>query len=315
MKVLAAPSAFAAISSDPLDTLRDHGFEVVPNPYGRRLTAGEVVEMARDCIGIISGLEPLTREVQQQLPSLRCISRSGRGLDTVDMAAAKELGIAVRRTTTAPVRAVAELTLGLILALLRGISRHDRRLHENTWKKESGWLLQGKVVGVVGLGHIGREVGKLMHCLGAVVLGTDPCGDQTWADEHGVTLVPFDRLLCESDILSLHLSRSAGEPTLIGRDELAAMKKGSFLLNLARGEAVDEPALVESLRSGKLAGAALDVFCLEPYSGPLAELDNVILTPHIGSNTRETKKRMELEAVRNLIEALRECRATGDRNL
>jgi D-3-phosphoglycerate dehydrogenase len=304
MKVLIGPSSFGRGGSQPLDLLHEHGCQVIMNPYGRQLTADEVVDLGQGCVGIIAGLEPLTADVIARLPKLRCISRSGVGLDNVDLEAALARRIVVRNTPDAPTRAVAELTLGLIIALLRRFPLADRNLRTGIWRKETGSLLLDRAVGIVGLGRIGRMVAEMLMVLGCTVCGTDPHPDQEWLAQHPVELLELAELLRRSDVVSLHAALPAGSKPLIAAPELALMKGSAVLLNLARGYVVDEEALYEALAEGRIAGAALDVFVEEPYHGRLTELDNVILTPHIGSNTRETKLVMETQAVRNLLEAL-----------
>ncbi|MGA9348252.1 MAG: phosphoglycerate dehydrogenase [Anaerolineae bacterium] len=304
MKVLIGPSSFGRGGSQPLDLLRERGYQVVMNPYGRQLTADEVVNLGQGCMGIIAGLEPLTTEVIAQLPDLRCISRSGVGLGNVDLDAARAGGIVVCNTPEAPTRAVAELTLGLIIALLRRFPLADRNLRAGVWQKETGSLLLGRTVGIVGLGRIGRMVAEMLMALGCIVCGADPYPDWEWLAQHSIELLELAALLRRSDVVSLHAALPAGSKPLIAAPELALMKRSAAFLNLARGYAVDEEALYEALAEGRIAGAALDVFVEEPYHGRLAELDNVILTPHIGSNTQETKLAMETKAVRNLLDAL-----------
>lgn len=306
MKVLIGPSSFGRGGEQPLDLLRQHGCQVVMNPYGRRLTADEVVNLGQGCVGIIAGLEPLTAEVIAQLPGLRCISRSGVGLDNVDLDAAHAWGIVVRNTPDAPTRAVAELTLGLIIALLRRFPLADRNLRAGVWQKETGALLLGRTVGIVGLGRIGRMVAEMLAAFGCTVCGADPHPDREWLAQHQIELLELADLLRRSDVVSLHAALPAGSKPLIAATELALMKKSALLLNMARGPMIDEDALYEALTEESIAGAALDVFVEEPYSGRLTKLDNVILTPHIGSNTKETKLAMETQAVRNLLDALGE---------
>jgi D-3-phosphoglycerate dehydrogenase len=304
MKVLIGPSSFGRGGSQPLDLLYEHGYQVVMNPYGRRLTADEVVVLGQGCVGIIAGLEPLTAEVLARLPGLRCISRSGVGLDNVDLAAARARGIVVRNTPEAPTRAVAELTLGLIIALLRRFPLADRNLRAGVWQKETGSLLLGRTVGIVGLGRIGQMVAEMLMALGCIVCGADPHPDWEWLAQRPIELLELAELLRRSDVVSLHAALPVGSKPLIAAPELALMKRSAVFLNLARSYAVDEEALYEALAEGLIAGAALDVFVEEPYHGRLAELDNVILTPHIGSNTQETKLAMETQAVLNLLEAI-----------
>jgi D-3-phosphoglycerate dehydrogenase len=304
IKILISTSSFGASGSEPLDLLARNGFETVINPYARKLTAEEVVDLAGDCEGILAGVEPLNAAVLARLPKLRCISRVGVGLQNVDLQAAEANGIVVRNTPGGSSRAVAELTLGLALALLRRIPLADRNLRMGLWKKEMGFLLCGKTVGIIGLGSIGRLVAELFLGMGCQVIASEPAPDETWLKQFSVPLAPLEDLLSKSDIISLHLALEPGEGPLIGAPEIELMQESAFLINLARGEAVDEEALYQALSSGRIAGAALDVFVDEPYKGRLAELEQVVLTPHLGSYAREARLEMELQAVENLIEAL-----------
>jgi D-3-phosphoglycerate dehydrogenase len=303
-KVLLSPSSFGDCGDDPVDLLRENGYEVVPNPYGRRLTAQEVVDLAAGCIAIVAGVEPLNAEVLRQLPSLKCISRVGVGMQNVDLDAAGELGIAVRNTPDGPTRPVAELTLALALALLRRVPQADHNLRNGIWQKEMGNLLYGKTVGVIGAGRIGRCAAELFLGVGCQVVVADPAPEQAWLGSHGIELLPLDDLLARSDIVSLHLSLPSESGPILGPSEFERMKPTAYLLNLARGDALDENALHEALVSGGIAGAALDVFTDEPYSGKLTGLDQVVLTPHIGSYAKEARLAMEVQAVQNLLDVL-----------
>lgn len=303
-RILVAPSAFGEGGSVALVRLQEADYDVVVNTLGRRLTATEVLELGRECVGIVAGVEPLGADVLDRLPSLKCISRVGAGTDNVDLDAARRLGIAVRSTPNAPTAAVAELTVGLTLCLVRRISLADRQLHQGTWRKQTGHLLGAQTVGIVGLGRIGRRVAELLRPFGCRLLGYDVRPDAAWLASAGVTHVPLPSLLAESSIVTLHVASAPGAPPVIGAVELARMKRGAWLVNVARGGVVDEGALLEALRSSALGGAALDVFAEEPYAGPLVELDNVVATPHLGTYAAETRLDMELEAVDNLLEAL-----------
>ncbi|UCF60783.1 MAG: phosphoglycerate dehydrogenase [Anaerolineaceae bacterium] len=303
-KVLISPSSFGLCGTEPLDILTEAGFKPIINPYGRKLTAEEVVELAHECIGIVAGLEPLDRNVLDQLPSLRCISRVGAGMDNVDLQAAAEKGVEVHNTPDGPTQAVAELTVGLALALLRRIPQADRNLRDGVWQKEMGSLLREKTVGIVGLGRIGRKVAELFLGLGCVVVATDPNLDHEWLKSHPVPMIPLDDLLRQSDIITLHLAHEPGTGPIIGKGEINHMKKTACLLNLARGEVLDEEALYKALLEKRISGAALDVFQAEPYHGPLTKLDNVVLTPHLGSYAHEGRLLMEIGAVQNLLDTL-----------
>jgi D-3-phosphoglycerate dehydrogenase len=303
-KVLISPSSFGQCGTEPLDLLTKAGFDPIINPYGRRLTAEEVVGLAHECIGIVAGLEPLNRNVLDQLPTLRCISRVGVGVDNVDLQTAAAKGVEVRNTPNGPTQAVAELTIGLVLALLRRIPHADHNLRDGVWQKEMGALLHEKTVGVVGLGRIGRRVAELFLALGCIVVATDPIQDQEWLKGHSVSMIPLDNLLSHCDIITLHLAHEPGAGPIIGEEEIARMKKTAFLINMARGEVLDENALYNALNEERIRGAALDVFSVEPYHGPLVKLDNVVLTPHLGPYAREGRLRMEVAAVQNLLNVL-----------
>ncbi len=304
MKILITPSSFGECGSEPLELLENADLDVQLNPRKRRLTSDEVIALGSDCVGILAGLECLDDATLEQFSNLLVISRLGSGVDNIDLAAAERRGIVVRNTPYGPTRAVAELTLGLALALLRHIPMADRNLRQGVWRKEIGQLLQGRILGVLGLGRIGREVAHLMLAMGCQVLGHDLVPDNEWATANKVRLVTFPELLADSEILCIHVSVPADIPSVIGEPELAAMRHGALLINMARGGVVDEHALHEALENGALAGAALDVFRQEPYTGPLTRLDNVILTPHLGSYARDAKLAMEIEAVNNLLQVL-----------
>jgi D-3-phosphoglycerate dehydrogenase len=304
--ILITTSVFGIGDPIALDTLKNAGYEVILNPYGRKLTEAETLDLVSEVkpVGIIAGVEPITARVLQQAKSLKAISRCGVGLDNVDLNATGSLGIAVTNTPDAPTEGVAELTIGLIFNLLRKISFLDRELRKGNWIKETGSLVTGKKVGIIGLGRIGKRVAEMLLALGAKVAGIDIQPDYEWLQENQVPLVSLEELLKQSEILCLHVSHKQDNEHLIGRKELETMPKGAYLINTSRGEVIDHDALYSMLTNGHLAGAALDVFEQEPYTGPLTKLDNVILTPHIGSYAKETRLEMEMQAVKNLLSAL-----------
>jgi D-3-phosphoglycerate dehydrogenase len=312
-RILISPSSFGKENPSPLDALRDAGYEVILNPHGRKLTEDEVVNLVLEAkpVGMIAGVEPLTARVLEQAKDLKVISRCGIGLDNVDLNAARSKGIAVLNTPDAPTEAVAELTIGLIFDLLRRISFLDRELRKGNWRKETGSLLRDRRVGIVGLGRIGKRVAQLLVALSAKVAGTDIKPDFEWLQANQVPLVSLEDLLKESEILCLHVSYTADNKHLIGKKEMGAMREGAYLLNLSRAGVVDEGALYLMLASGHLSGAALDVFDQEPYNGPLTKLDNVVLTPHIGSYAREARLEMEMQAVKNLLSVLNVHKSGG----
>jgi len=309
-KVLITTSSFGKDDKLPLNSLRQAGCEVVLNPYGRKLTEDEILNLILEVRpdAIIAGLEPLTERVLNQAETLKTICRCGTGMDNVDRACACDLGIIVDNTPDGPTEAVAELTVGLIFDLLRKISYLDRELRNGNWVKENGSLLFGKKVGLIGLGRIGRRVAEMLVVLGAKVSGADIQPDLDWIKRYQVSLASFEEILRDSDILSIHVSTEKENGYLIGTAEIESMKKGAYLLNLSRGHVVDEEALYTALAQGHMSGVALDVFAQEPYSGPLTALDNVILTPHVGSYAKETRVKMEMESVNNVLSALKKVK-------
>lgn len=306
MKILTSPSSFGQVGPEPFDLLRNSGFEIINNPFGRKLTEEEVITLASDCVGIVAGVEPLTERVMGSLPNLKVISRVGIGMDSVDLDYAKKKDIIVCNTPDGPTRPVAELTLALTLSLLRKIPQADAAMKSGTWEKQTGNLLFEKVIGVVGLGRIGRLVSEFFRGLGNPVIGFDPYADLDWASKNGITLTDFDELLSKADIITLHVPGNPDKSPVIGKDQISKLKKSAILINASRGGVVDENTLYDVLSKDLIGGAAIDVFSEEPYSGPLTELSNVVLTPHLGSYAVEGKLLMEIDSVKNLINSFKQ---------
>jgi D-3-phosphoglycerate dehydrogenase len=302
-KILITTSSFAFLQEGQVASLQRHGLQAVANPFKRKLTEAEVISLFEtyDPVGVIAGVEPLTRRALQSAKNLRIISRCGAGLDSVDQEAARDLGIAVAHTPDAPAIAVAELTVGAMLCVLRHIHITDAAVRQARWERPMGALLHEKTVGIIGCGRIGARVAKLLQGFACRVLGYDPAaiGGHSFFEKVGL-----DELLGQADIVTLHLPHTPDSHHLLDRDKMRSMKKGAILINAARGGLVDEQALYESLRAGHLAGAALDTFEEEPYRGPLRELPNVLLTAHIGSYAQEARALMEKQAWENLLAGL-----------
>jgi D-3-phosphoglycerate dehydrogenase len=278
----------------------EKGYEVILNPHGRKVKPAELIELAKDAVGLIAGTESIIEEVLAKLPSLKVISRCGVGIDNVDLDATKRLGVRVFNTPGAPTLAVAELTVGLILDLLRKVSQMDRAMRNKQWQKRMGSLLYGKKIGIKGFGRVGKKVAELLSPFGCELAYADPFVEDGLL---GLNRLSLEDLLGWADIITIHVSVSE---KLIEEREFGLMKKGAYIINTSRGGVIDELILYEYLKNGQLSGAALDVFEQEPYTGSLKELDNVILTPHIGSYAKEARVNMELQAVKNLLEGLKE---------
>lgn len=301
-KVFIATTSFAKDDNSPLEMLREAGLEISVNTYGRKLTEDEAIECLRDVDFLIAGTEPLTRRVLESAKKLKIISRCGAGMDNVDLQAAGQLNLEVYNTPYGPTLAVAELTIGLVIDLMRKISLMDREVRSGVWKKRTGNLLNGKKAGIIGLGRIGKKVAELLITFGVDIAYSDPnpgTGTLPFAQKQIHDLLPW------ADVITIHCSMTADGKPIIGKEEIGLMKKGSWLVNVSRGGLIDEDALYLSLKHGHLAGAALDVFDKEPYNGPLKDLDNVVITPHIGSYAKESRIEMEIETVRNLLNGMK----------
>lgn len=298
-------STFAEYAQTPLERLKQSGYSYRINESGKRMTPAEVIAKAGEATGLVAGVEPYSQETLARLPHLKCISRVGVGTDSIDHDACRELGIAILNTPDEPAIAVAELTVGGILSLLRRLNTLTELTKARQWKRVAGNLLQGKCVGIVGMGRIGKRVTALLKPFGVQIVAYDPVRDVQWAADNGVAYITLDDLLRGSDIVCLHAS--GGDGTFkIGRPELAVMKQGALLINMARGNMLDDGALAEALKSGQIGGAALDVYPEEPYKGPLCDCEQVVLTPHEATLTIETRVAMEDHAVENLVDYLNE---------
>jgi D-3-phosphoglycerate dehydrogenase len=304
LQILISTSSFNLDNFSELSVIRSSGIELKLNPFKTRLTEDQVIELlGAESVGLIAGLESLNSRVLRSATALKVIARVGTGLDSVDLGEAAKLGIKVLNTPDAPTSAVAELTLGHILGLLRNIAKADRQIRDNKWQGQMGSLLETKTVGVVGFGRIGQRVAKLVASFGAKVIVSDPYTDTTEYEN-----CALDELCQRVDVLTLHLPYVEKTHNLIGSRQFQLMKKGSFVINVSRGGLIDEIALLQALESEHIAGAALDCFEQEPYFGPLSKLECVQMTAHMGTYARETRDQMEREASLLLVKALREMK-------
>ena len=305
MKILITTSSFGKYDRVSLDKLHSAGLEIIVNPFGHTLSEEEALELyTPDIEGVIAGVENITEAVIRKAKSLKVISRCGIGLDNIDANAAKLRNIKVLNTPKPVIDAVAELTLCFILCCLRNVTTADNNMHRGTWDKPTGLLLKGKTLGIVGLGNIGKRVVELTSAFKLRFLAYDKKKDAAFAKKYKVIFKDLETLLSEADIVSLHLPLTEETKHLLNTGNLSLMKPSAFLVNTSRAQIIDGNALTSVLTQKKIAGAALDVFEKEPYAGPLTELSNVILTPHIGSYAKEARIEMELQAADNLIKAL-----------
>jgi D-3-phosphoglycerate dehydrogenase len=246
--------------------------------------------------------------LMEKAPKLRVIGRAGVGVDNIDAEAATRRGIVVMNTPGANAVAVAELTIGLMLALARKLPTANNTMHAGKWEKKSlqGSELRGKTLGILGLGRIGLEVARRARGFGLEIIGSDPFVSAAVARENGIVLLPVDELFAKADYLTLHVGLTPQTHGVINAKNLAMMKKGVRIINCARGELVDDAALVEALKSGHVGGAALDVFTVEPpKDSPYVEFDNVILTPHIAGSTGEAQEAVGVQIAMQVREYLK----------
>ena len=284
MKVIVADK----ISERGVELLRTAGWNIV-------LTTKDTLikEIADADALIVRSATKVTPELLEKATRLRVVGRAGVGVDNIDLEEATRRGVLVMSTPGGNAVSVAEHTFALLLALARQVPRHDKAIHEGRWEKSSaaGTEVRGKTLGLIGLGRIGSEVAVRAEAFDMHVLGYDPYISEAAAREVQVELVPLEKLLADSDFVSLHTALSPSTQNLINANTLAQMKTGARLINAARGELIDEAALAEALKSGKLAGAALDVFVEEPpKNSPLTSLLNVIATPHVAGSTTEAQE-------------------------
>jgi phosphoglycerate dehydrogenase-like enzyme len=301
-KVLIAPMTLATVEGAYRQALRDAGFELVFPGKGHQLSEDELLAALDGIDASVAGSEPYTARVFAARPRLRVVARVGVGYDAVDVPAATRHGVAVAITPGANHDSVAEHTFALLLGLSRGLVPQHLGVKSGGWPRGATLPLRGQALGLAGLGRIGKAVALRGEAFGMRLLAYDPYPDHAFAAAHAVTFLSFERLLAESDFLSLHLPATPETRHLINRRTLALMKPTAFLVNTARGTLVNEADLLEALKAGRPAGVALDVFETEPPGkNPLFELDNVLLTPHAAGTDVKSRDDMALMAAESIV--------------
>jgi D-3-phosphoglycerate dehydrogenase len=253
---------------------------------------------------IVRSATEVTKELISGAKRLRVVARAGVGLDNVDQEVCAQRGIKVLNTPGASTNAVAELAIGLAIGAFRNVQKAHHQMKSGRWEKKSlvGREIEGKTLGIIGYGRIGAAVGRKAHALGMRVIAYNP--PPRHEDGIAAFVDSLDAFLGQADIVSLHATLTESTRNIINRDTIAKMKDGAFVINTARGEMIDEDALYDAVKSGKLTGAAIDVYREEPYKGRLLELENVYFTPHLGASTKEAQERIGVELIRLLKEEL-----------
>ena len=305
-KVLITTVPFADQNKLPLELLDGAGIDYLVNPIGRKLKEDELAEMISDFDAVIAGTEPITEKVMMRATQLKLISRVGIGLDSVDLIAAEERDLRVSYTPDAPAPAVAELSLALMLSLLRGVHVSNAQIHRGEWNRYFGRRITEVTIGVMGAGRIGGRVLRRLARLGSprlLVNDLDPKPDVVnnlvkveWVDK--------ETILREADVISLHLPLTKYTKNMIRYDQLKMMKPDAVIINTARGGIINEKDLALVLNEGHLSGAAVDVFDNEPYAGELRGIDRCLLTAHMGSMSVDCRTRMEIEATEEVVRFL-----------
>jgi D-3-phosphoglycerate dehydrogenase len=309
-RVLVTPTTFGKEDPGLRSTLEKTVGQVIYSPVARPLSSPELLPLLEEVDGCIAGLDQIDTAVIEAAKRLQVIARYGVGVDRVDVKAATRKGIVVTNTPGANSVAVAELAIGLMLALGRRICPANQATRSGEWPRYSGVGLKGKAVGLVGFGAIGREVGSRLKAFGCRIVVSDPYVGSDCAETHGVHLVSLEELLAASDFVSLHASLNPSTSGMVNRAFLKKMKPGAFVVNTARGELMDEEALRDALERGHLRGAALDCFKKEPPppDHPLLRLPQVIVTPHTGSHTDEATNAMGWMSLRDCLAVLNDER-------
>ncbi|UCG66761.1 MAG: phosphoglycerate dehydrogenase [Deltaproteobacteria bacterium] len=309
MRVLVTTTSFMDTPGAHHDLLQAQGFDIVT--ARGPLDETQMFSLLGEVDGIICGDDSITRRViEKGVPKLKVISKYGIGVDRIDLEAARQAGVPVTFTPGVNEVTVAEHVFGLMVSLARNIPQENRLVKEGQWKRITGHELWGKVLGIIGLGRIGKQVAKRALGFEMKVLGCDPIWDDPFCQEHPVgRCVMAEEILTQADFVTLHMNLTPENRCFINRERLEIMKPTAYLINCARGGLVNTAELLEALRKGEIAGYAADVLDREPPGpdDPLIRsgLENIILTPHIASRTYESVVRQATMAIRNLVAVLK----------
>jgi D-3-phosphoglycerate dehydrogenase len=310
LKIFISTFPFALHNPKPLELLEKTGWEITKNTLGRKLKPQEVAEYAKDVDGIIAGTEDLTQLIHRN-SNLKIIARVGIGLDSVPLNLCKEKGITVSYTPDAVTMAVVELTIGLMISLTRKVYLADREIRKGGWSRFTGKRLGDSTIGIIGAGRVGLNVIRLLSEFKPKLILINDIKDKSLELEAfkniglAYQLVEKEEIYSRSDIVSIHLPLTTKTRNFLSAAELKTFKSDAFLINTARGELVDEFGLYTAIKEGWIAGAAIDVFEDEPYTGKLCELENILLTEHMGSCSYDCRLLMEQGAAEDLIRFFR----------
>jgi D-3-phosphoglycerate dehydrogenase len=305
LKALVTPRSFAKNDDAPLRLLRRHGVEPLINPEGGVMNEAQMKKHIAGCRGVIIGVDPLGADVLAAAPELKAVSKYGVGVDNIDLAYCAEKGIKVTRTEGANSEAVADYAFALMLGLARKLIEIDRGCRRGDWGKIITGDVARRRLGLLGLGAIGKQMVRRAKGFAMELWAHDNFWDDDYAEANGVRRAGVDEICRHCDFISLHLPLTEDTRHIIGRAQIEAMKPTAFLINTARGGLIDDDALLEALKEGRIAGAGLDAFTREPPETPdWYASDNVIIGSHCAASTVGASGQMSLMAARNLLSAL-----------
>lgn len=310
--VLVSASHFDTLCQDAWKLFADSGLKVIFDP-ARSFPAYsseeiEAMPEREDIVAALIGMDDFRDERKYKaLPNLKAVAKFGVGVDNIDGALAKRYGVVALNAPGQNSNAVAELTVGFMLDLLRHVVPLHKEMEKGRWPRFMGGELKGKTVGLLGFGAIARLVAKKLQCFDVEVLAYDLYPNEKAAAELGVTMTDLQSVITRSDIVSIHIPATPETHHLFNRETIATMKDGAFLVNAARGALVDLDDLADALQSGKLAGAALDAFEVEPLplDAPILQCENIVLTPHTGAETRESYYNVSMTTAADILRVLK----------
>lgn len=303
-KVLVTATNYSTYCAAAKKLLEENGVEVVENTLGRPMTRQELLSVVGDIDGVVVGVDTWNEEIFAHAPRLRAMARFGVGVDNIDLTAAKAHGIQVTNAKGMNSNPVAELTVGLILSTLRNVPAFNASIREGQWDRFMGRDLAGMTVGLLGFGDIAQRVARKLSGFDVDICAYDLYPNLEKAKQLGVRMVPMEEVLRSADVVCMHLPSLPSTHHIMNRETFGCMKDGSYFINTARGALVDEAALAEALRSGKLRAAAIDVFDQEPVTkdNPLFKLPNLFATPHTAAETYDTYHNVGLATARQILD-------------
>jgi D-3-phosphoglycerate dehydrogenase len=302
IKVLITTIPFGDPEPRSLEVLKNAGIEYTINPFNRKITESDLIEIISDYDGLIAGTETISKQVIDLAPKLKIIARVGVGTDGIDLNYAKDKNIKITYTPDAPGPAIAELAIGFMYSLLRSTHSANLQIRDGKWSRSIGRSFSDMTIGVIGAGRVGSKVIDLINKIGCKkLLVSDVYHNETLREHYEFEWASKERVFKESDIITFHVPLTADARGMAQKEQLLSMKEDVLIINTARGGIIDEDDLYSVMQTGHIGGVAIDVFDQEPYTGPLINIDRCLLTPHIGSASRECRAKMELESAEDII--------------